>query len=155
MGRVLTRRFFASSKNRWLPVQRIGDLNLLSDDCQESDEVSQSADLVIIARMVAKALGVVEVNHSVEDGAARNKALLDAGFEQVGAGSGGYAVYQYHYQSGVILSTTILLHITPYGPSICDVMPYYTVLEYETSFDRRDKWSEFVSKVSSVLFVAL
>lgn len=44
--------------------------------------------------------------------------------------------------------TPILLHITPYGPSICDVMPYYAVLEYETSFDRRNKWSEFVSKVS-------
>jgi hypothetical protein len=57
-----------------------------------------------------------------------------------------YAVYQYQYQS-VVGSTAILLHITPYGPSICDVMPYYTVLEYETSFDRRDKWSEFVSKV--------
>ena len=25
-------------------------------------------------------------------------------------------------------------------------MPYYTVLEFETSQDRRDKWSEFVSK---------
>lgn len=89
MGRVLTRRFFASSKNRWLPVQRIGDLNLLSDDCQENDEVSQSADLVIIARMVAKALGVVEVNQSIEDWTARHEALVDAGFELVGAGSGG------------------------------------------------------------------
>ena len=89
VGRVLTRRFFSSSKNRWLPVQRIGDLNLMSDDCQEKDEVSQSADLVVIARMVAKALGVVEVNQSVQDGATKQKALLDAGFEQVGAGSGG------------------------------------------------------------------
>jgi hypothetical protein len=89
LGRVLTRRFFASSKNRWMPVQRIEDLNLLSDDCQESDEVSQSADLVIIARMVAKALGVVEVNQTVKDGEARHEALMDAGFEQVGAGSGG------------------------------------------------------------------
>jgi hypothetical protein len=72
-----------------MPVQRIEDLNLLSDDCQESDEVSQSADLVIIARMVAKALGVVEVNQTVKDGEARHEALMDAGFEQVGAGSGG------------------------------------------------------------------
>jgi hypothetical protein len=63
-----------------------------------------------------------------------------------------YAVYQYRYQSRsfALGSTTILLHVTPYGPSITDVMPYYTVLEYETSFDRRDKWSEFVSKVNCV-----
>ena len=59
-------------------------------------------------------------------------------------------MYQYNYESksSLLGSSTILLHITPYGPSICDVMPNYTVLEYETSFDRRDKWSEFVSKVS-------
>ncbi len=64
-----------------------------------------------------------------------------------------YAVYQYRYQSRSLAlgSTTILLHVTPYGPSITDVMPYYTVLEYETSFDRRDKWSEFVSKVNYVI----
>ncbi|KAL3795879.1 hypothetical protein HJC23_002150 [Cyclotella cryptica] len=144
IGRVLTRRFFSSSKNRWLPVQRIGELNLLSDDCQERDEVSQTADLVIIARMVAKALGLVQV----DDKARQHEVLMDEGFEQIGAGAGGYAVYQYHYQSKsyALGSTTILLHVTPYGPSITDVMPYYTVLEYETSFDRRDKWSEFVSK---------
>ena len=51
-GRVVTRHFFISSKNRWLPTQRIKDLNLLSDDCQEKDEVTQTADLVIIARLV-------------------------------------------------------------------------------------------------------
>jgi hypothetical protein len=73
-------------------VQRIGELNLMSDDAQEKDEVSQSADLVIIARMVAKALGVVEVNQSVKDGEAKHEALMDAGFEQVGAGSGGQVI---------------------------------------------------------------
>ena len=80
--------------NRWLPVQRIGELNVLSDDAQESDEVSQSADLVIIARMVAKALGVVEVNgNSILGGsgekASGREALEEEGFRQVGAGSGG------------------------------------------------------------------
>jgi hypothetical protein len=90
VGRVLTRRFFSSSKNRWLPIQRIGELNLMSDDCQERDEVSQTADLVIIARMVAKALGLVQVNQDEKDGAIRqHEALLNEGFEQVGAGSGG------------------------------------------------------------------
>ena len=70
-------------------MQRIEELNLMSDDAQESDEVSQSADLVIVARMVAKALGVVEVHQTEEDGKARHLALMGAGFEQVGAGSGG------------------------------------------------------------------
>lgn len=85
VGRVLTRHFFASAKNRWLPVQSIGELNLLSDDCQERDEVSQTADLVIIARMVAKALGLVQV----DDKARQHEALMDEGFIQVGAGAGG------------------------------------------------------------------
>lgn len=74
--------------NRWMPVQRIGELNLLSDDAQESDEVSMSADLVIIARLVAKGLGVVEVN-STGGMESKREALEEEGFRQVGAGSGG------------------------------------------------------------------
>ena len=66
-------------------MQRIGELNLLSDDCQEMDEVSQTADLVIIARMVAKALGLVQV----DDRARQHEVLMDEGFVQVGAGAGG------------------------------------------------------------------
>jgi len=127
LGRVLTRRFFSSAKNRWLPVQRIGDLNLLSDDCQEKDEANQTADLVIIARRVATALGRVQT-HNGGDGekvVRQYEALRDEGFVQCGAGSGGYAVYQFRFKS-----TTILLHVTPYGPSITDVMPFYLVLEF-------------------------
>ena len=124
-GRVLTRRFFSSAKNRWLPVQRIGELNLLSDDCQEKDEANQTADLVVIARKVATALGRVQVVvRSGNDDEDKQKIvrqyedLMDEGFRQCGAGSGGYAVYQFRFKS-----TTILLHVTPYGPSITDVMP--------------------------------
>ena len=131
VGRVLTRRFFSSAKNRWLPVQRIGDLNLLSDDCQEKDEANQTADLVIIARRVATALGEVQTSgdSNGDDGekevVRQYEALKDEGFVQCGAGSGGYAVYQFRFKS-----TTILLHVTPYGPSITDVMPFYLVLEF-------------------------
>jgi hypothetical protein len=93
-GRVLTRRYFLSSRNRWLPTQRIEDLNLRSDDCQERDEVNQTADLVIIARVVATALGDVQTNgHGVITGGKvvvrQHEALLREGFKQVGAGSGG------------------------------------------------------------------
>jgi hypothetical protein len=134
LGRVLTRRFFSSAKNRWLPVQRIGDLNLLSDDCQEKDEANQTADLVIIARRVATALGKVQTNNGGNGGedhkvVRQYEALKDEGFVQCGAGSGGYAVYQFRFKSNAIL-----LHVTPYGPSITDVMPFYLVLEF-------GKWS--------------
>lgn len=93
LGRVLTRRFFASERNRWLPVQGIESLNLMSDDCQEKDEVNQTSDLVIIARVVAKALGLVQVSKDFKDGESgvvrQHEALLREGFQQVGAGSGG------------------------------------------------------------------
>ena len=93
LGRVLTRNFFSTSKNRWLPTQRIEDLNLMSDDCQEKDEVNQTADLVVIARVAAKALGEVQTSGEGENGekpvVRQHEALLKEGFKQVGAGSGG------------------------------------------------------------------
>jgi hypothetical protein len=93
-GRVVTRRYFSSSRNRWLPTQRIEDLNLRSDDCQERDEVNQTADLVIIARVVATALGEVQTNGNRANASGKavvrqHEALLKEGFKQVGAGSGG------------------------------------------------------------------
>lgn len=51
-----------------------------------------------------------------------------------------YAVYQRHHESAE--SDAVLLHVAPYGPSIVDVMPYYLVLESESSCDcRQRKWS--------------
>jgi len=105
--------------------------------------VDQNADLVIIARVVARALGEVQTSGANGDEAIvrQHEALLKEGFKQVGAGSGGYAVYQYglHAHKLSPFSTPILLHVTPYGPSITDVMPYYLVIESETSCDIRDK----------------
>ena len=104
-------------------------MNLLSDDCQEKDEANQTADLVVIARRVATALGKVQVSgEGTGDGKVvvrQYEALIEEGFHQVGAGSGGYAVYTARFKT-----TTILLHVTPYGPSITDVMPFYLVLEF-------------------------
>ncbi len=75
-------------------MQRISELNLTSDDCQEKDEVDQNSDLVIIARTVAKALGTVQEGNRYIDGeetkvVRQHEALMDEGFHQVGAGSGG------------------------------------------------------------------
>ena len=95
LGRVLTRRFYSSAKNRWLPTQRIDALNLMSDDCQEKDEVNQTADLVIIAHVIAKALGEVQTSgvagsdDDEKDTVRQKDAMLREGFKQVGAGSGG------------------------------------------------------------------
>lgn len=62
-----------------------------------------------------------------------------------------YAVYQYIFRVGKlsrVQSTTVLLHVTPYGPSIADVMPYYLVLEFETSCDFRQRiWSNSVANL--------
>ena len=69
------------------------------------------------------------------------REFLEAeGFRQIGAGSGGYAVYVCQRQVGSRHKTgmdgfedenvtfTILLHVTPYGPSILNVMPRYIVV---------------------------
>lgn len=62
-----------------------------------------------------------------------------------------YAVYQYNihfHKLSPIKSTTILVHATPYGPSICEVMPYYLVLEFESSADFRNrKWSNSLANL--------
>ena len=150
-GRVLTRTFFNSVKHRWRPIQHVDQLNLLSDDCCEKDEISQTADLARLGKLVATALG--KAQHIGVDGLIGQREELEReGFSQVGAGSGGYAVYECHRRvwsrvdAADVESMTILLHVTPYGPSILDVMPRYIVLEFEDSIDRRHKWSEFISK---------
>jgi len=151
VGRVLTRAFFNSSKHRWRPIQHVDELNLLSDDCMEKDEISQTADLARLAKLVAKALGKAqEIGKDGMEGT--REALKSEGFLQIGAGSGGYAVYECQRRvfsretTAEGESMTILLHVTPYGPSILDVMPRYIVLEFEDSVDRRNNWSEFISK---------
>lgn len=151
VGRVLTREFYRSSKHRWMPIQRVQTLNLTSDDCCERDEVSQTADLARLAKLVAKALGSAqEIGFDGLKG--QSEALAEEGFHQVGAGSGGYAVYECHRRVWTDMTKdggepmTVLLHVTPYGPSILDVMPRYVVLECEDSADRRGQWSEYISK---------
>jgi polyphosphate kinase 2 (PPK2 family) len=150
VGRILTREFFKSRRHRWQPVQLVQTLNLTSDDCWEKDEVSQTADLAVLAKKVATALGKAhQIGLDTLQG--QSEALDEQGFRQVGAGSGGYAVYQCRRRVFTSMSpegheTMLLLHVTPYGPSILDVMPRYIVLEFENSVDRRAKWSEYVSK---------
>ena len=65
----------------------------------------------------------------------------------VGVGSGGYVVYECHRRVIAPEGTdrnSLLLHITPFGPSILDVDPRYIVLELEKSQDRRAAWSDLI-----------
>jgi polyphosphate kinase 2 (PPK2 family) len=145
VGRVLTRSFFKSAYHRWMPIQRAQELNLHCNDCQEEDEVDQNADIAKLAKKVAKALGKAQ-KLGLDGMKGQTEALRKEGFRQIGAGSGGYAVYECRRRVGAE-DQTILLHVTPYGPSIMDVMPRYIVLEREDSRDRRAQWSEFISSV--------
>ena len=143
-GRVITRGLFKASKDRWLPTLRINDLNMESDDCREWDEASPAYSdsmLVDIAKEVATALGK-EHDVCLDDAPHRaNKYLKELGFFQVACGSGGYAVYS--LKRGDL---SVLLHVTPYGPSILDDLPRYIVLEREESRDTRDAWSQHVAR---------
>jgi polyphosphate kinase 2 (PPK2 family) len=148
VGRLLTYSFFRNAKHRWLPVQRVRDLNLESDDCCELDEIAENADLAKLAKKVAKALGISQ-SIGVDSMAQQNMALAEEGFRQVGAGSGGYAVYECHRRVSKKATPdthkiTLLLHVTPYGPSLLNVMPRYIVLELEESQDRRAAWSNLL-----------
>jgi hypothetical protein len=148
VGRVLTHNFFQFYKDRWRPVQHVKHLNLLSDDCCERDEISQTADLAKIGHLVAVALGTAQ-KIGVDGLEGQKEALAREGFLQIGAGSGGYGLYKCHRrvwsrslnEEGELM--TILLHVAPYGPSILDVMPRYVVIEFVDSVDRRNKWSPF------------
>lgn len=138
VGRILSREFFKSIKLRWQPVMRVKNLNLESDDCCEQDEVAENADLARVAKLVARALGRSQ-QIGLDGMADQANALALEGFQQIGAGSGGYAVYVCHRRVWTKDTkeegeeTPMLLHITPYGPSILDVMPRYIVLEFEFS----------------------
>lgn len=124
-GRHLTRAAFHSFDDRWMPVMRINDVNLCSSDCNEGDEISPNAELVVLAKKVAVILGKAGSSPFTTA-----QFLQEAGFHQAGSGGGGYSVY--HYKTGVFSSAPVYIHMTPYGPSLLDELPKYVVLERET-----------------------
>jgi len=138
-GRILTRATFHAAEDRWLNTMRVSDVNTNSQECLEWDEDSalfKNNDLVELAKFAATCLG------KESDPMLINKHMKSQGFRQVGCGSGGYAVY--HYRSGEV---SVLLHATPYGPSIYDEIPKYIVLEHAESQDTRGVWSQYLSQL--------
>jgi len=139
IGRVFTRGTFFNADNRWRPVQRIQELNLHSEDCEEGDEVTEDAELLPLARKIAAALGKADTTHRIRE------ELEELGFQQMGLGAGGYSMYQHPYHAHV--GSALLLHVTPYGPSIMDILPLYIILEREESADLRKYWSQSVASL--------
>jgi hypothetical protein len=132
VGRNLTYHTFHCAHFRWQPIQRI--LKFYQHEGVYQDTILD-AELERIGRKVATALG-----HGTRPAEVRLN-LAACGFDMVGAGNGGYAVYetklkrndhQHQDDSSVSSSESIVvvtLHVTPYGPSILDEMPRYIVLE--------------------------
>jgi polyphosphate kinase 2 (PPK2 family) len=143
-GRVLTARTFHAAGDKWMTCMRINDVNLLSDDCCEHDEISstdQNADLVEVAKQLAKTLAAAHRESDDTTCSSYIKGMAKGNFNMVGSGSGGYSVY--YYGEG---NLRLMIHVTPYGPSIFDELPRYVVLEREESHDTRGSWSSTWSR---------
>lgn len=96
-------------------------------------------DLIPLARDIAAALGDADHDHKIR------AVLEELGFRQMGCGAGGYGAYEHAYHLEV--GSPLLLHITPYGPSILDVLPLYIILEKEESADLRKYWSQSLASI--------
>lgn len=143
-GRALTASTFHAAGDKWMTSMRINDVNLVSDDCCEHDEISatdQNADLVEVAKSLAKTLGVAMRGAQDTSSSKYTELMAQGHFQQVGCGSGGYAVYFYGEDN-----LRLMVHVTPYGPSIYDELPRYVVLEREDSQDTRGMWSSTWSR---------
>ena len=139
LGRVFSRGLFNNADHRWRPVQRIQELNLHSEDCEEGDEVTEDDELLPLARKIAAALGKADTTGKTRE------VLEDLGFQQMGCGAGGYSMYQHPHHP--LCGSALLLHITPYGPAIMDILPLYIILEREESADLRKYWSQSVASM--------
>jgi hypothetical protein len=130
IGRQLTFNTWKFANYRWSPVQSVMDFNKSSGVYQDAD---LDPELVEIAHSVAVAMG-----HGMDPILTR-KNLAGIGFDVVGSGRGGYAVYRRWGMEGIgccelpdsisKVDCVIFLHITPYGPSILNEVPRYIVVE--------------------------
>jgi polyphosphate kinase 2 (PPK2 family) len=117
IGRQLTFNTYKFASYRWQPVMSI--MNFHQNEGVYQDIVLDP-ELEAYAHKIAVAIG-----HG-KDPADTRSNLAALGFEVVGAGSGGLAVFRYELKRS---KKVLILYITPYGPSILDEMPRYLVLE--------------------------
>ncbi len=117
LGRQLTYNTYTYACFRWRPVQSLAHFHQNAGVYQDT---VLDPELQELAHLVAVAVG------SGQNPSETRNNMINMGFELVGCGQGGYAVYrQRDLDSGKVL----LVHVTPYGPSILDAMPRYIVLE--------------------------
>lgn len=148
LGRVLTRQFFLNAHHRWLPIQRVQHFN--AESGREQEDTLLLSDL---AKKVAMALAKVQDARLDKGGMKRqNETIAEQGFRLVGFGTGGYAVYKTYVTVQVSSEASadenfqpVLVHVTPYGPSMLGVLPHYIVLEMGNSHDRRAAWFETIA----------
>jgi len=86
-------------------------------------DINPDPQLLHLARKVAESIG-----HGVDPSDTRRN-LASIGFSVFGSGCGGYSVYRMKQGNKMLL-----LHVTPYGPSILDEMPRYILLERRSLF---------------------
>ena len=135
-GRKTTYNTYNAANYRWTSIQHILEFHETSGVYQDTilDE-----ELYSLAKQIATVLGKSN-NNAEGDGnntttttTHHERLKEELNFQMVGAGHGGYAVYKKHYidsqQQNYTIRTTITLHVTPYGPSILNIMPMYIVLE--------------------------
>mmetsp|Transcript_28893 Transcript_28893/g.48498 ORF Transcript_28893/g.48498 Transcript_28893/m.48498 type:complete len:544 (-) Transcript_28893:13-1644(-) len=149
-GRFLTKSFFDASNDRWMPTMRINDVNMTTGDCVEYEEAGTAkfnADLVLLAKKFAGELS--KDLESGENAPHHSSPHLEAAhFHIFGRGSGGYCVYRYQ-PPGISKTFSlygVLIHVTPYGPSIYDELPRYVVLEHRDVMDTRGTWSHLAAQ---------
>mmetsp|Transcript_17226 Transcript_17226/g.32607 ORF Transcript_17226/g.32607 Transcript_17226/m.32607 type:complete len:884 (-) Transcript_17226:131-2782(-) len=103
---------------RWKTVQEVKDFVLIAGTYRNTND-----DLFCLeyAKKIAAAIGHGSDPLLVR----RNLGVI--GFELFGTGYGGYSLYRAKLlrNNGIML----MLHITPYGPSIANEMPRYMILE--------------------------
>jgi hypothetical protein len=119
-GRQVTFNTYRLANWRWKPIQSIMTFHESAGVYQDTN---LDPELLDLARQVSERIG-----HGADPVITRMN-IKAMGFTVFGSGSGGYTVFRLKTEE-----STILLHVTPYGPSILDEMPRYIRLERRHRF---------------------
>lgn len=115
IGRQTTYAAWNRMNFRWKTVQYVQDFVVTSGAYTDTAE---DKELLECCKTIATAIG-----HGLDNEKVRSD-LEEIGFKLFGTGYGGYSLYRKRESQSVLF-----LHCTPYGPSICDELPRYIILE--------------------------
>jgi len=114
-GRQVTFNTYKYAFYRWKSVQSIFHFH---EHTGAYRDTNLDPHLLAMARHVAESIG-----HGADPEDTRRE-LIAIGFQVFGTGKAGYSVYRMEEGDKIIM-----LHVTPYGPSILDEMPRFILLE--------------------------